>query len=81
MLLVLVFNRTHAQYFAGYLLCTMSMHDLVGGYMKGGRSWSEINSIVTLITNKAHTWNFGQKISGGIPENTVISSIFWMSDF
>jgi hypothetical protein len=42
--------------------------------MKGGRSWSEINSIVTLITNNAHTWNFDQKIAGGIPENTVMSS-------
>jgi len=51
--LVLVFNRTLAQYFAGYLSCTMSVHDLVGGYMKEGRSWSEMNSIFTLITNKA----------------------------
>jgi hypothetical protein len=33
-----------------------------------------MNSIVTLITNKAHTQNFGQKIAWGIPENTVIAS-------
>ena len=51
--LVLVFNRTLAQYFAGYISCTMSVHDLVGGYMKGGRSRTEMNCIFTLIRNKA----------------------------